>query len=281
MKTYIKLLSMFTCIMLASCTDVIDVETSEGKTRLVIEASLDWEKGTTGNDQSIKLSQSTPYFSSNTDVPATGATVVVTNDNSGETYNFVDQNDGTYTINDFIPVINDSYTLEVVYNGETYTANETLMAVPEINRVEQSLEGAFDDELIDIYFYFDDPEDEENYYLISFKEEGDLLQELEEMSDEFSNGNEMFNFWEKEEDEDNNQEPFVAGDVIQIVLYGISQGYHSYMQLLIEQYYSGGDPFSTIPAEIKGNCINVTNADNYANGYFRVAEVDKVTYTIQ
>ena len=42
-----------------------------------------------------------------------------------------------------MPVINDIYTLEVIYNDEVYTATETMTAVPAINRVEQSLEGGF------------------------------------------------------------------------------------------------------------------------------------------
>lgn len=278
MKTYIKILSVLTCIVFASCEDVIDIETTAGKTRLVIEASLDWEKGAVGNNQTIILSVSTPYFDTTTNAMVTGATVSVVNNNSGAAYNFVDQNDGTYTITNFVPVINDAYTLEVVYNGETYNATETLTGVPEIKSVTQSREDAFDDELLEVNFYFDDPEDEENYYLVKFKEEGDLFPILEEMSDEFSNGNEMFSFWEKDENEGLDQDPFVVGDVVHVSLYGISERYHSYMQLLIEQYDTGGDPFGAIPAEIKGNCINTTNSENYANGYFRATEVVKVTH---
>jgi len=51
------------------------------------------------------------------------------------------------------------------------------------------------------------------------------------------------------------------------------------MRLLIEQYYGGGDPFSSTAAEVRGNCINATNEDNYPFGYFRVTEVVKANYT--
>lgn len=51
------------------------------------------------------------------------------------------------------------------------------------------------------------------------------------------------------------------------------------MSLLISQYESGGDPFSTTPVAIKGNCINQTQKDNYAFGYFRLTQVEETDYT--
>lgn len=281
MQTYLKPLCLLFCLVFAACEDVIDIDVSEGKTRLVIEASLDWEKGTVGNQQSIKLSTSSPYFQTNVNNDVTGASVKVTNNNTGAEYVFTDENDGTYTISNFVPVINHSYTLEVVYNGETYTGNETLMAVPSINNVTQSVEGGFDSELLEVNIFYNDPANEENFYLTEYIEEGDLLPLFEDMSDEFVNGNEINDFWEKEDNEDTNEEPFEIGDKISISLYGISQRYYNYMRLLIEQYDSGGDPFSSTAAQIKGNCINTTNPENYPYGYFRLTEVVKVNYTFQ
>ena len=51
MKNYIKGLLILTGIVFASCEDVIDVDVNNAEPRLVIEASLDWEKGTAGNGQ--------------------------------------------------------------------------------------------------------------------------------------------------------------------------------------------------------------------------------------
>lgn len=281
MRRYIKNITFLFTIIFVSCEDVIDVKVSEGQERLVIEASLDWEKGTSGNNQVIKLSKSSPYFDNNTNNIVTGASVKVTNNNTLAEYLFDDENDGTYTISNFMPVIGHSYSLEVIYNGETYTGSETLTAVPDINRITQSVEGGFDDELLEVNIYYTDPADEENYYLTKYVEEGDLFPVLEDMSDEFVNGNEIHDFWEKEDDEDTNEKPFEAGDNIAISLYGISQRYYNYIRLLIEQYDSGGDPFSSTAAQIKGNCINTTNKENYPFGYFRVTQVVKANYTFQ
>jgi hypothetical protein len=42
-----------------------------------------------------------------------------------------------------------------------------------------------------------------------------------------------------------------------------------------------GNPFPTTPSAVRGNIINQTNSDNYAFGYFRLAEVATKSYTIK
>lgn len=281
MKTNIKLLVVLITLAFTSCEDVVSVDVPTGQTRLVIEASLDWEKGTTGNNQVIKLSTSIPYFDAPESNNVSGASVTVTNLNTLETFVFTDQNDGTYTTSQFVPILDNTYSLEVIYNNETYTATQTMTPVSDINSITQSVEGGFDDELLELNIYFDDPVNEENYYLVRYYEEGDLFPYFEDISDEFLNGNEIHDFFEKDDDEDNGQAAFQPGDTVDISLYGISEGYYNYMRLLIEQYYSGGDPFSSTAAEIRGNCTNETNPDNYAYGFFRATEVVKTSYTFQ
>jgi len=281
MNIYIKYILLALSIHIISCNDVIDLDVPNANPRLVIEASLDWEKGTLGNEQIIKLSNTKPYFDVATSDIATGALVKVTNDNDGTEFIFVDQNNGEYSTSSFIPVLNQSYTLEVIYNNETYSAQETLMPVTNIIDIEQSYEGGFDDEVLDVSIYFQDPIDEENFYLVRFKEEGDVFAELEDISDEFINGNLIDTWFEKEDDDDTNEESFIPGDIVHIDLHGISKRYHNYIRLLIEQSNSGGDPFSAVPAPLRGNCINNIYPDNYALGYFRLTEVTKVSYTFQ
>ncbi|WP_335972978.1 DUF4249 family protein [Gaetbulibacter jejuensis] len=280
MKRYI--LIVFTLgFLLTSCEDTIDVDVPTAQARLVVEASLDWEKGTTGNVQSISLSMSTPFFDTDQDTSVTGAIVTVTNEDSGEVFPFDDNNDGTYSTSTFVPILNNTYHLEIVYDGETYEATEALMSVSDINEVNQSIEGGFDDELLELNLYFTDPANIENFYLIKYDVEGDLFPYLEDVSDEFTDGNEIHDFLEKDDDEDSEETPFEAGDVVNISLYGISEQYHNFIRLLIEQHGSQGDPFSSTAALIRGNCINPTNPDNYAFGYFRVTEVDTATYTFE
>ena len=223
MKTYIKLAIISILISFTACTDVIDVEVQTAEARLTIEASLDWEKGTMGNEQTIKLSTSRPYFGSHTNSGVTGASVIVTNNADGATYVFEDQNNGDYTTTSFVPVLNGTYTLEVIYNNETYTATERLMPVVDIQDLTQSRKKGFNDEDLEVNIIFTDPEEE---------------------------------------------------------FYGISEQYSNFIRILIEQ--SGGTGlFSSTPVPLKGNCINVSNPDNYAYGYFRLTEMVKKSYTFQ
>ncbi len=72
---YIAILTFFTF----SCEDVIDLDIPTSEPKLVIDASINWFKGTSGNEQEIKLTLSAPYFDSEIP-PANGA--------SGNSYRF-------------------------------------------------------------------------------------------------------------------------------------------------------------------------------------------------
>lgn len=281
MKNTILVVLSIIAITLTSCTDVIDVEVQNAPPRLTIEASLDWEKGTAGNEQIIKLSTSTPYFfDKNTNTAVTGASVKVTNDSNGQEFVFVDQNNGVYTTSSFIPILNQAYTLEVAHLGETYTATETLIPVVDITSITQSTEKGFSDTDLEVNINFTDPEDEKNYYFFKYKAQGDLLPFLETAKDEFVNGNDINWWFEKEDDDSNNIKAFLPGDIVDIAFYGISERYYNYIRLLIEQS-EGVGLFSPIPVALRGNCINLNNPEGYAYGYFRLTQVVRESYTFE
>lgn len=279
MKKIFSIISLL--LIFTSCVDVVEVDVPFDGTRLVIEASLDWEKGTLGNEQTIKLSETIPYFDNVSTKIVIGASVIVTNDNDHTIFEFIDQNNGSYTTPNFIPILNQSYTLEVLYNGETYIAKETMISVTNITEVNQSTEKGFDQDAIEVNVLFKDPVDEENFYLIKFHERKDLLPTLHDIYDKFVNGNEVTISYEKIENEDENEKELEPGDIVDIDLYGISEGYFNYIRLLIFQNENSGSPYTATPAPLKGNCVNLSNTDNYAWGYFRLTEVDRTTYIVE
>ncbi len=281
MKLYYKILISTFLAVNTSCTDVVEVDVPEGPIRLTIEASLDWEKGTAGNEQTILLSTSTPFFDSQANPSVTGASVQVTNNSSGVVFNFEDQGNGQYTTSSFVPVFGNSYSLEVVYQNERYTATETLLPVTDISSITQSREDGDDDEALEVNVSFQDPADIENYYFLRFQSRNDLLPELFYIKDEFIDGNEATFLYEKTEDEEDNIEEFQPGDVVDIILLSASEDYYNYLQLLIEQFEGAGDPFSATPVALVGNCINIDNPDNVPYGYFRVTEKVESTYTFE
>ncbi|WP_411894790.1 DUF4249 family protein [Winogradskyella sp. A2] len=255
------------------CEDVIDVELNESDPRLVIEASINWFKGTQGNEQSIKLSLSAPFFEENVP-PASGAIVQVF-DSNNNTFNFVeDSNTGIYSNNTFIPVIDDIYTLSIFYDNELYTSTETFKSVVPIEFVEQIDDGGFSGEDIELKAFYTDPANIENYYFFEFISDISVVPNLEVYEDRFTDGNQIFGFYTEEDLE--------SGDVVTIRNYGVSERFYEYMFILLQQgSEENGGPFETQPATVRGNCINQTNPDNFPFGYFRLSEVDELIYTVQ
>ncbi len=273
-KLYIRIPLFFILInsLLYSCTEVVDVDVPNGGERLVIEASIDWEKGTLGQLQTIKLSTSTPYFTSNPEAPVTGAIVTVTKEDDGMQFVFTDQNNGNYITTNFVPELNQSYSLEIIYEDGIYVANETLMSVSSITEIEQDTSSGFSEDEIAVTIYFDDPVGVENFYLGEFIPSHSPLINFQALNDRLTDGNQKFVEY--------NDEDIKAGDLLEISLLGISENYYTYMNILENQSGDGG-PFSTTPVQLVGNCKNQNNLNEEVLGYFRLSEVDKIIYTIQ
>jgi len=263
----------FILALFTNCEDVIDVDLNNVEPKLVIEASINYFKNTTGNEQTIKLTLSAPFFD-NTIPPATSAIVQVF-DSFGNTFNFTEiDSTGIYSNNTFIPNIGTDYTLVISYDNEIYTATETLTSVVPIESVEQNNEGGFSGEDIELKAYYTDPEGISNYYFFEFISDIPVVPTLSVYDDTFTDGNEIFGFYTEEDLE--------AGDIVTIRNYGVSSQFYDYMFILLQQSGdSGGGPFETQPATVRGNCINTTYPDNFPYGYFRLSEVDELIYTVQ
>lgn len=256
-----------------SCEDVIDVNLNEAEPRLVIEASINWYKNTSGNEQFIKLSLSAPFFDATTP-PANDAIIQIT-DAENNTYNFTEDLDsGIYRNNSFVPVIDREYTLTINYKGEIYTATEILKSVAPIDFVEQNNQGGFTGEEIELKVYFTDPIETRNYYFFEYRSDIPVVPTLNVLEDEFIDGNQIFGFYTEEDLE--------SGDVVTIKHFGVSEQFYEFMFILLQQGGAeGGGPFETQPATVRGNCINITNPDNYPFGYFRLSEAVALDYTVQ
>ena len=265
----LTLFSLLFVLIFSSCEDVVNLDLETGEAKIVIDAEIIWEKGTTGNEQTIKISKMAPYYSTVTP-KVSGAQVRVEN-SDGTVFTFNETQPGVYVCTDFVPALNMDYTLHVQAEGQSFTAVEKLMSVTPIKRVEQGmvLEGTKD--IIELTFYYDDPANEVNYNLSDFKSDFLLFPEYNLMDDDFFNGNEI-NIRFSNED-------MKAGNIVEITNRGISRNFYNYMNLILEA--SNANPFGTPPANIRGNIVNVNDATNFALGYFRLCEADKVSYTVK
>ncbi|WP_281323809.1 DUF4249 family protein [Flavobacterium sp. IMCC34518] len=274
-KLYIAIL--ITSISLISCEDVVNVNLETGTPKLVIDASIQWQKGTTGSLQKIKLTNSTDFYS-NTIPVATGATVTVTNTSLSTpvTYQFIeDGQTGEYICTNFNPIIDNVYELSVAYKGQNYTSSSKFMPTPIIEKTEQTIKPGFGGkDIYEIKYYFQDNPTENNFYLVGVKNSNLVHPEYGVLTDEFTQGNLMFAIYQDDK--------LKKGDVLAYSVEGITEKYSNYMSKLINIAGSeGGNPFSTPPATLRGNIINKTNPDDYPFGYFHLSEIDSKSYTIQ
>jgi hypothetical protein len=261
-------------IMLASCETPIGLDLQEGTPKLVVDASINWQKGTPGNEQMIKLTTTGNYFAYQVPV-VSGATVSVQN-TSGTTFDFLETpGTGEYVCDTFIPAIGETYTLTVLYNGQTLTASETMIAVPPIDKVEQEISAGIgsDQDRIDIKTFFTDPGNTNDFYLTRVQTSINAIPQYRPFDDEFFQGNQIFDLYINPD--------LKPGNILDIRLSGISERYFNYMTILASIAGTNGGPFATPPATLKGNVLNTTHPDDLILGYFSVSEIDKRVYVVQ
>jgi hypothetical protein len=259
-------------ISLVSCEDVIDVDLNSSKPRLVVEASIVWQKGTAGNEQKIKLTTTSNFFSNVIPV-VSNATVYIAD--SSNTYTFIENaSSGEYFCSNFNCVVGETYTLTVISNGQTYTATEVFQAVPALDEIEQNNQGGFLGDEIEIKFLYQDDGNQNNFYLQQINTNILFLPEYDVVSDAFFQGNQMFGLFSNEK--------LATGNEVKFTLHGISERYFNYMNVLLGVAGSnGGGPFTTTPATVRGNVINQSNSNNFPFGYFSLSEIDTKTYIVQ
>lgn len=273
MKIFKYITGIILMIILSGCEEVIDIDLPTAPPRLVVEASINWDKETSGNEQFIKLSTTTDYFS-NTIPAVSGATVSISN-SSNVIFDFIESTEpGIYECSNFLPVIDELYTLTIIHDGEIYTSTERLLKTPDIKRVEQNNEAGPLENTTEVRFVYDDIQNETNYYLQQIDDPYKVIPEFGILEDRFFQNNEMFGLYFSDE--------FITGDVVTFTLNGVNQNFYNYMNILLAQTgTNSAGPFSTPTSTIRGNVVNQTNFDNFALGYFRLSERTRVAYTIE
>jgi hypothetical protein len=274
MKNIFKIIIIITLALSAfSCTEVVDVDLDTENPRLVIEAGINWEKGTIGATQKIKLTTTTNYYNNNVPV-VSGAIITVTN-STNFVFNFTENpGTGVYVCTNFVPVLNETYTLKVISNGKTYIATETMTGVPTIKNIVQENNAGISSNDIRIRCLYDDPANVDNFYLFRYIYPRKAKPDLYADEDQFYRGNEFFS--------SSFNDDLKQGDVVNIRHSGLSKKYFNYMTILLSISGSqGGGPFQSPPVTVRGNIINTNNQDDFPFGYFNLSEIVTRDYTVQ
>lgn len=254
--------------LLFSCQETIPVDLNESPPRLVIDAEINVTKDDLYKAEVI-LSTTNPFFENQQDFVNNAMVRLMVADKEPRILPF--NGEGRYSLY-FEPMVNNkSYTLEVIYDGETYTASEQLVQGVPLVYVEQINDGGFLGKDIELRAYFNDPPGVDNYYYLEEFSENDGATDV--FSDEFFDGNRFFVTYTSDD--------LKPGSNVQFKLYGVDQEFYNFMSLLLQQTEQNGNPFATQPATIRGNIINQTNPEHFAYGYFRISEVFTLDYVVE
>lgn len=180
--------TLFTLIcllfVLTACEDVIDIKLDKGTVQLTVDAWLTNKPGA----QTIRLTQTAPYFSNKFNPPATGAEVVVSTDNGNTLFRFTDENnDGNYR---WTPTkdeahfgeIGKTYLLSVRYRDETFVSAAQMKRTAKIDSLRFIDKDKSDGIEIEGELFAKDPKGEGDCYWIKTHKNGHFLDKPAEIN---------------------------------------------------------------------------------------------------
>jgi len=264
----------------SSCEKVIELDLDTQEKELVVDANIDWEKGTEGKIQTINLSYTSPYYYSNqTPEGATGARVSVSDD-QGNTFSFPEREQGVYQNRNFSPVLGRKYTLSILYEGKQYESSDIIREVPQLSNsnITQTNNGGFTHDEIILHLRFDANPLEENNFVLRIKASSDGVIRLYGFDGRyFADGHFFTQIVSRISKGD---EKFKKGDTVEITLFRVSKRYKDFIRVLSNNSADNAGLF-TIPNRVRGNVVNTTDPNKNPLGAFRVAQYSKIVYTIQ
>jgi hypothetical protein len=280
-------ISLLTGAVLTGCETVIPVTLDSGPTQLAVEATV----YNTAAKQSIRLTQSVPYFSNAPAPPVTGATVVLLND-AGRAFAFTDpDNDGSYDWNatnarDSVGVVGQRFVLTINYQTDTYRATSMLNRVPPIDSL------IFRDAKINpvatvrgyrAEFYATDYPGAVDYYRIQYARNGRLQNGTADITTVYngsifggSSNTDGGLFIRPGRQAINPDSLYALGDVVTVRLSSITAEHFYFLGELSTQLNNQGQ-FAEPATNLSTNIVNTTSSSRPAVGFFVTSAVRTLT----
>lgn len=257
-----KTLALLTAILFfASCEECMDLDFNCGEPRVVIEGSI--------NDieykSAITLSKTGDSFEAGGNSSISNAEVTVTDD-KGIPISFKETESGIYTADKIQGVENTTYTLNVLAEGESYTAEATMPQKVNIDYLSfektppsSEFQGGY---LVNCHF--NDLVGIDNYYRLKVYNLNDKTEGMDGkhlFDDEYFDGEEMVRQWETEQ--------FMPNDIVVVELQTLEKSAYD--------YYSGLFSADGCDLDIPNP---ETNIDNNALGCFATFTISRDTIYI-
>lgn len=272
---------------LFSCQDVIDVDTGDPVSQIVVEAWLDNQPGT----QEIRITRSQAYFDNTIAQGITDAIVSVRSNTNNITYDFTHSADGVYqwTGTNFIGTIGEEFSLSIEADGKDISASSTLNRVPAIDSIGIEDRSTGFEEGIYCQFYSRDPSGPGDYYWVkTYKNDLFLSQPLEmNISEDAGFGTDGLVFIPPIRESINpvldsiGQSPWLIGDHIRVEIHSINKETFDFMEIVQRQLLNSLNTIFAEPlANSPGNIVNNTD-DEEVLGIFNVAAISEMERDIE
>jgi hypothetical protein len=289
MKTIITLFRNFIfsglILFIISCeTDVTDdINLAPSTSKLIINGGLERNIVSPLSLQQVRLTTTNDFLSNELNPIVADADVSITN--GTEIWSFVHQGNGFYTNSTLTLEIGETYTITILWNGETYEGLDVLNDAPEFD----DFFAEFEEETIfspgGYFLKFDstDPENVENYYYNRlFKNDEFLISPDPGNAQNLITSDEFFDGQQRTNVDINGEIGFELGETATGQQLAISNEYFDYLFELFTQTGNTGISFggNPPPATIRSNVINTTTPSNRALGFFYAVDVTERTLVV-
>jgi hypothetical protein len=276
---------------LSSCEDPVQIKLDEGESLIVVDAFV-----TDANEsQTIRLTESAPYFYNASTPGIAGANVLIRDIDNNKVYNFSDVGNGNYVFTpsaiDTFGVIGHHYRLELAINGATYESNSTLFRTSKLDtilfRTEEDAGFNAKDGLYPLYVG-SDIGGEKNYYWFKTYKNNVFYSSprLMNLSDDGGGGGgtdglfftppvAFFNVTP-------NSNPFQPGDQCRLDMISLNPSTFEFLlQAQTQMNNSESGLFATTPENVRTNIQTLNEGSKKAIGWFNVGSMYRKIQTAQ
>lgn len=286
-KILIKITSVITlAVVFASCEDVVQIKLDEGSKLVVIDAFVNSLR----QDQTIKITSNSSFFSSASPAGITTADVILYDLTANKQFAFTHTNNGTYVYNllpsDTIAKVNHTYSLSIVIDGNLYSSTTIQKRPCSIDSIGTLLDdGAFGfgppptgpPKYFCILYAKDKVDSEPDFYWIKtfrndtlFNAPGDINVNVDGTGGEVANaGADSVEFTPPSTFLGGKQ--YVKNDKCRVEVHSITRGTYNFFIQAGAQIQNGG-LFATTPENVRTN-ISSSNDKAKAVGWFSVSTV--------
>jgi hypothetical protein len=258
-------------VALSSCQQVVSIDLNKASPHIVIEGTVTDQP----TPDTVVLSKSGNYFEPSLSFPPVPNALVTISDDLGTSDTLRETVPGTYHSSVLQGIPGRTYTLNVVAEGNVYTAVSAMPEKVPIDSLYATPFRAFDGDVgYNVYVMFKDPPAPGNYYRINLSISRPLPPDsitgdrYHLFSDKLTNGNEITYRMRT-------GQSVVTGDTVTVELLSIDRSTYDYFRTLNAILTSDRAPTSLAPANPS------TNLTSGSLGYFAAYTIDSRKIILQ